>query len=124
RGLWIGLGAVTAILALAAIAWFLPRILSTNASQKSSVAADGSTPAPQASTTPQEPPSATPQQPPTATAQPTPDNTGPKPQPPVQGPAVPTAPHKGKESGGQDQPRQPYVPPMATQPVAGGAGLA
>ena len=46
RGLWIVLGAVTAILALAAVATFLPRLLSGS---KQNVAASGSSQAPTAS---------------------------------------------------------------------------
>jgi serine/threonine-protein kinase len=46
RGLWIGLGAATAILALVAVAWLLPRVFSTSASQKpAAVAADATSPA-------------------------------------------------------------------------------
>jgi serine/threonine protein kinase len=46
RGLWLTLGAVTAILALAALATLLPRIFATHASQKSTAAAtDTQTPA-------------------------------------------------------------------------------
>ena len=39
RGLWIGLGAATAILALVAIAWLLPHIFATHAGQRSATRA-------------------------------------------------------------------------------------
>jgi eukaryotic-like serine/threonine-protein kinase len=48
RGLWIGLGAFTAILALVASATLLPHVFKTNASQKPTMTAtDAQTPAPQ-----------------------------------------------------------------------------
>ncbi|HYK35031.1 serine/threonine protein kinase [Alloacidobacterium sp.] len=45
RGLWIGLGAVAAILALVAAATLLPHVFKTNASPKPAVATDTQTPA-------------------------------------------------------------------------------
>jgi serine/threonine-protein kinase len=60
RGLWIGLGAATAILALIAVAALLPRIFSTSASQKPAAAAIDTTspanaPAPASPTAAQNP---------------------------------------------------------------------
>jgi eukaryotic-like serine/threonine-protein kinase len=59
RGLWLSLGAATAILALVAVAILLPRVLATYAKQKvASVASDSQAPATQQATPPatQQPP--------------------------------------------------------------------
>ena len=56
RGLWIGLGAVIALGALVGVAWVLPRVFSTHASQKPPVVAGDSTgtpPAPAPAPSPQ-----------------------------------------------------------------------
>ena len=112
RGLWIGLGAATAILALIAVASLLPRIFSTSAKQKPAVVATDTA----TSTSP-----ASPQQPqtpqPDATTQPassTPTDTPTKPA--ETGTPTPkpggSAPHAG------DKPREPYVPHVST-PASG-----
>ena len=53
RGLWIGMGAVVAILMLVAIAWALPHVFSIFAKQKSSSADTSATPAVNQTPTPQ-----------------------------------------------------------------------
>ncbi len=60
RGLWIGLGAVAAVLALVAAATLLPSLFKTNASSKTTTTATTDTPAP---TTPTPAPTAPVQQP-------------------------------------------------------------
>lgn len=67
RGLWIGLGAVTAILALVAIAAVLPRVFSTHASQQSSTQKPVESPA---ATPPDSGPSTPPMTQPNATGTP------------------------------------------------------
>lgn len=84
RGLWLTLGAVTAILALIAIATLLPRIFSTNASQKSTAAVSDTQPqaasptaagvAPQAAPSADAAPSSAPQPPPATAASSTPSS--------------------------------------------------
>ncbi len=110
RGLWIGLGAVTAILALAAVAWVLPRMLSTHASPKP-VPVAGEAPAP----APAEIPAATTSSP----AQPAPDGAG-------QAPAVtsstpPATPSPQPREQQKKNPRPAYVPPQQTAPAPGPA---
>jgi serine/threonine-protein kinase len=108
RGLWIGLGAATAILALVAVAWLLPRVFSTSASQKpAAVATDTTstapTPAPASPTVAQTP---VPDQ---APAAPPADSTAhPKPSP-SSSPA-----HTAKATSAEGKtPREPYVSPAA-----------
>jgi serine/threonine protein kinase len=100
RGLWITLGAVTAILALAAIATVLPRYFSTHATPKANVAAvDNPAPAPG----------------PTA---PVNSDPGPKPAPPVtpdphaggSGSHDSTPAPRQVDNPGKNSPRQPYQP--------------
>jgi serine/threonine-protein kinase len=63
RGLWLSLGAATAILALVAVAILLPRVWSTYAKQKiASVASDGQAPATQPASQPTTTPTDSPQQ--------------------------------------------------------------
>jgi len=108
RGLWIGLGAATAILALIAVAWLLPRVFSTSASQKPAAAAtDTTTPA-----------SAPPPASPAVAQNPAPD------QPPVAPPSASTDQPKPSPSGAVThtvkaaaaegkKPREPYVSPAS-----------
>jgi serine/threonine protein kinase len=113
RGLWIGLGAATAILALIAVVALLPRIFSTSASQKpAAMAADTPPPAsapPTASPTvaqnpaPDQSPAAPP---PGSTAQPKPSPSGAHTHT-AQAPAV-----EGKK------PREPYVSPASSAAVS------
>jgi hypothetical protein len=130
RGLWIGLGAVTAVLVLAAVAWVLPRMLSTSASQKPSVAAsDTATASSPASTQPDAPPTIPASTPPAT--EPEPASTTPRksPNPPLSGaagspkadagsPSQPQAPRGSRTpSGPPSRPRPAYVSPAAS-PVA------
>ena len=115
RGLWIGLGAATAILALIAIAAVLPRIFSTNASQKPAAAATETTspasvPAPASPAETQNP--APDQQPP---APPAGSAAQPKPSPAgalTHTAKAPSAPPEGKK------PREPYVSPASSAAVS------
>jgi eukaryotic-like serine/threonine-protein kinase len=108
RGLWIGVGAATAILALVAVAWLLPRVFSTKANQKPpAVATDttspASTPAPASPTVAQTP---APDQPPAA---PPADSTAhPKPSP--SGAVTRTAKAAAAEG---TKSREPYVSPAS-----------
>ena len=99
RGLWIGLGAVTAILALAAVAWVLPRVYSTHASQKPRVAPSTEAPATPATTTPV-PPSATP-----VTPTETPASSE-QPQTPAVEPQTPAQSDTSAPAGGQAKPER------------------
>ncbi len=122
RGLWIGLGAATAILALVAVAWVLPRVLSTHASPNPAPAATDTstptTPATPASTS--QPPASSPEistQPtsPAATASPqTPETPAAKPaaaKPAVHAQVQPTPP-------AANTPRQQYVSPASSSAPA------
>jgi hypothetical protein len=141
RGLWIGLGAATAILALVAVAAVLPRILSTHASQKTAaVTSDpqGQTPAPAPTAQPQAP------SPADATGQPvapaTADTSAAKPAPPSDASAQPAAsssgdapekpsPAKGpsrsvkpaKMTTDSSRPRETYVSSREPTPTSGSA---
>jgi len=106
RGLWIGLGAVTAILALAAVAWVLPRMLSTHASPKP-VPVAGEAPAP----APAEIPAATTSSP----AQPAPDGAGQAPAVTSGTPPATPSPQPGEQQ--KKNPRPAYVPPQQTAPA-------
>jgi eukaryotic-like serine/threonine-protein kinase len=107
RGLWIGLGAATAILALVAVAWLLPRVFSTSASQKPAAVATDTTPAVSAPVTPS----------PAVAQNPAPD------QPPAAPPAASTAhpkpspsgalAHTAKTTSPEGKPREPYVSPAS-----------
>ncbi len=115
RGLWIGLGAATAILALVAVAWLLPRMFSTSASQKpAAVVADTTSPAPApAPTSPAAAQNPAPDQ--QAAAPPASSAAQPKPSPsgalthPATGPSAPAV---GKKT------REPYVSPAAAAAVS------
>jgi eukaryotic-like serine/threonine-protein kinase len=118
RGLWIGLGAGTAILALVAVAWVLPRVLSTHASPNPAPSAtDTSTPAAPATpaSTPQ-PPASSPEvgtQPaaPAATSSPQ------TPEPPSAKPAAgrpSTHAQAASATPASNAPRQQYVSPTAS----------
>jgi serine/threonine-protein kinase len=88
RGLWIGLGALAAVLALVAIAVVLPHVYSTYAKQRAALAspaASSDTPAAVASAQPVTPPATTP----TTDATPTPDAAAAS--TPVPNPAAATA---------------------------------
>ena len=118
RGLWIGMGAATALLALVAVAWVAPRIFSTHASPKPAVTVSdtpASTPAvtPDASPAPA-PESATPPQ--TAPPSESPASTSaPTPKPPAVATTHAT-PH-GQE-GSQPRSRPAYVSPAPTTVAA------
>ena len=122
RGLWIGLGAATALLALIAVAALLPRIFSTNASQKPAAVATDTSPA----TPSTSPASSTPAQ--TRPAdQPTSTQDASQ-QPPTTKPAGGQIKPKPKPSPGGDggSGRPPYVRPggdtsPAGQPANGGS---
>ena len=132
RGLWLGLGAVIALAALVGVAWVLPRVFSTHASQKPPAAAVDSANANPTPTPAQQPdsqqPAASPEQQPTAQAAAGPAQSTASPQsstePSGSAPAPhhpPTAPSQGSSSHAVSQPPGPrpaYVPPAA--PVAGG----
>jgi serine/threonine-protein kinase len=104
RGLWIGLGAATAILALVAVAWLLPRVFSTNASQKpQTVAIDTTSPA--NAPVQVSPPAA---QNPVPEQQPSSPPTQPKPSPSG------AITHTAKAPSGEGKtPREPYVSPAS-----------
>jgi serine/threonine protein kinase len=139
RGLWLSLGAVTAILALVAVAVLLPRVLATYAKQKiASVSSDVQAPATQQATSPATAPASDPQQqsspsdataqpvtppPPDATAKPaSPSDTDAK---PITSAAKTDTPGKPKPAEGtvhiashakaavDSKPRQAYVSPTA-----------
>ncbi len=117
RGLWIGLGAAVALLALIAVASLLPRIFSTHASPKPPVVATD-TPA----ATPTAPPATS-----TPTSTPLADTTTPSSpvQPPVSSPSEtaskPAASRpvasSGPHQGGAKPAREPYVSPSGTTPA-------
>jgi serine/threonine-protein kinase len=114
RGLWIGLGAATAILALIAVAALLPRIFSTSAKQKPPVvAADAAMPATSPASTPQ------PQTPPPDTTQPPASSTsaGTPVRPADAGTSSQTA-NGSKPQTSSDKPRKPYVSSAST-PASG-----
>jgi eukaryotic-like serine/threonine-protein kinase len=93
RGLWIGLGAATAILALVAVAWVLPRVLSTHASPSPAPAAiDTSTPS-----TPSTPASTS--------------------QPPASSPEVSTQAAVPAAGGSSGTPEPPTAKPSAARPA-------
>ncbi len=104
RGLWIGLGAVTAILALAAVAWVLPRVFSTSASQKPAAVPPGATAAP----------AVTPETPAPGSA---PANS-PQPQTPVVEPQTPPPTTTSGPAGGQVKPEH-HKPGTASHPAEG-----
>ena len=107
RGLWIGLGAVTAVLALAAVAWLLPRALSTHASPKPlPVVSDPPAPAPAETA-----PSAT-SPPPQAT----PDGAAQTPAPTAN--TAPAAAPAPRPHDPEKKPRPAYVSPAQTAPAA------
>jgi serine/threonine-protein kinase len=129
RGLWIGLGAVTAILALIAVASLLPRIFSTQASPKPAVTSSDTATPPQSASVPQ---SASDQQP--ATGQQPPPSVAASSQlaaagrgtpKPSAGAGTPSHAQNGSlpQSAG-NKPREPYVSPAsaATPNPAAGAG--
>ena len=118
RGLWIGLGAATALLALMALAWFVPRILSTHANPKPLVTTAPETPAPAP-----EPPPATAQQPQTPPTEPPASPgaasipAGSETQPAPSTTSTPTHTRPASRPAGS-KPREAYVPP-ATTPETG-----
>ena len=120
RGLWLTLGAVTAILALAAVATLLPRIFATHASQKATVAVME----PPAATASQAPPSvALPTTPPSEPAQP------PTAQPTAATVATSTPPSVTGKSTNSTAPARPAYKPQpavapAQQPIANGTSTA
>ena len=138
RGLWIGLGAVIALAALVAVAWVLPRVFSTHASQKPPVAAGDSAgtppaPAPAPSPQPDTPPASQPSAPPSA-QQPAASVPSDAPQMPAasqpagasqaqasqaQGGSVHTPPSGPRPAPG---PRPAYVPRAATAPAGQDSG--
>ena len=119
RGLWIGLGAATAILALVAVAWVLPRVFSTHANPKTQAAATTEVQAlpavtPGSSAQPQAPaitePTTTPSTPPAAVS------TASSPEPNATAPrhVAPThAPGGASASSGSAEQRPAYVPPAS-----------
>ncbi len=119
RGLWIGLGAATALIALIAVASLLPRIFSTHASPKPVVASDT---APATQAPPPAEASATPT-PPAETSTPPPVAQPPASSAPETGskPAVSRpAASSGAHPGSAKPPREPYVSPTGAT-AAGGA---
>ena len=120
RGLWIGLGAVAAILALVAAATLLPPLFKTHAGQKAPAAAtDSQTPAavPDAQPTTPAVDTSQPATPPSTTPQTTPDTT-----PVVSQPSAATTP-ASKPAGGKpartavaSTPSQTAVPPTPAGP--------
>ncbi len=127
RGLWIGLGAVAAILALVAAATLLPPLFKTHAGQKPAAAAtDTQTPA----TSPDTGSSAQPSAPATDTSQQanpasTPPQTSPTTPPAVSQPSAVTTPasrpagskpQKTAVSTTQSQTAEPAVPPAPAGP--------
>ena len=113
RGLWIGLGAVTALIALIAVAWLLPRIFSTHASQKAPVVASDTPPTAPSATTPTSTPLAE-----TPTVSPSPQ---PPPSNPSETPSKAAAPRPVASSsphpGGAKPAREPYVSPTGSTPT-------
>ena len=117
RGLWIGLGAATALLALIAVAWFLPRIFSTHASPKPAVATT-ETPvppaaAPASSPQPQTPPADQPSTPEASTPEPA---STPPPAPAVS-PAGTGSHAAAPAHPAANKPREPYVRPADAVPA-------
>jgi serine/threonine protein kinase len=118
RGLWIGLGAATALIALIAVASLLPRIFSTHASPKPPVVATDTPPstptAPPASSTPAPtPPVETPSSTePTAS---TPGGTAQKPAP--SRPVAPSHAPDTSHQAGSKPVREPYVSPSGPTPA-------
>ncbi len=119
RGLWIGMGAATAVLALLVLAWFLPRILSTHASPNPAPAVTDTsapaTPAVPASTTPSTPPADVSSQPPAVDTPTTAGSPGTS-RPAVKTPASKPPSHAqvGSTSAAASSPRQPYVSAAAS----------
>jgi serine/threonine-protein kinase len=114
RSLWIGLGAATALLALLAVAWVLPRVFSTHASPKPSPAAtDASAPATPATPAATQPPTPAPEvspQPAASDAQSAPGSPGtsvPAAKPPASKP--PSQAQVEARPSAPNSPRQPYV---------------
>jgi serine/threonine-protein kinase len=111
RSLWIGLGAATALLALFAVAWVVPRMLSTHANPKPPAAAT-ETSAPAPVPTPETPQPATPAPPDTHPAV-----SEQSPEPLVAKPAAskPLTHTKNIPApSASSAPRQPYVSPAAS----------
>jgi serine/threonine-protein kinase len=136
RGLWIGMGALAAILALVAIAWALPHVFSILAKQKAatqpqdasaaSSANQATTPQPGAQTAETSPqpspggPSSAAGQPASAGAAAPPEAQGKASSPDQQGKTVSSTKGAGNES--QHRPPYPITPAPATQASAGTAG--
>jgi serine/threonine-protein kinase len=127
RGLWIGLGAVTAILVLVAVATVLPRIFATHATPKPNlVAADNGAPSP--SQNPPGPPtgqgqangggSSTPTPSPNVTPDPHAGGSGSHETSPVPNPRLPDL------SGKKGNDRQPYQPDPGRHLQSGDSGNA
>jgi eukaryotic-like serine/threonine-protein kinase len=140
RGLWIGLGAVTAVAALIAVASLLPRILSTHASPKPpAVSTDtpavtpasspqpqspqsdssqaGAGPAADSSLTPAATPAATPSTPATTSPTSTPGGTASNPGATNPGPTG-SGGSSHAQVGTTPKPRQAYGPRPSTTPTA------
>ncbi len=115
RGLWIGLGAATAILALIAVVALLPRIFSTSASQKpAAIAADTTPPASApAPATPAEAQTPAPDQQPAAP----PAGSAAQPKPSPSGAATHTAKGASAPADGKKL-REPYVSPASAAAVS------
>jgi eukaryotic-like serine/threonine-protein kinase len=133
RGLWIGLGALAAVLALVAVAVVLPRVFSTSAKQSQTypppTAVESSSAT--ASTTPAATPPSAPASVNTPPASPTGGSATSAPQAQVTNPdqqSKPSAKKQGTGSGGQQRastsdgapPRPNYVPPVTAGAPGGG----
>src|ERR1035437_202343 len=115
RGLWLTLGAVTAILALAAVATLLPRIFSTNASQKSTPAGSDTQSQPTS-------PAAAPQAAPSADAA---QSSAPQPPPATAASSTPSSAARQTSATTTGSPSRPAYQPRpaaasSAQPAAGG----
>jgi eukaryotic-like serine/threonine-protein kinase len=114
RGLWIGLGAATAILALIVVVALLPRIFSTSASQKPAVATDTTSPASApAPASPAETQSPAPDQ--QSSAPPADSAVPPRPSPSGALTHIAKSPSAPPES---KKPREPYVSPASAAAVS------
>jgi eukaryotic-like serine/threonine-protein kinase len=117
RGLWIGLGAATAILALIAVASLLPRIFSTSAKQKPAVVATdtaATTTSPASIPQPQTPP-------PDTNPQPNPSSPAGTPGKPADAGTASPKPNGTTPRPADQKPREAYVPPSKTTPTDDGS---